>query len=478
MKKFMKKAITIILTCVMVFSTVTCFAADGKQYYDYGTYVLLGDSVASGHNDLVYVDSEFKRVDDYYGAYVADELGVEYIPMACPGTRTIDMRYMLEDDYPADDYLFHDAHDVEVMKARIPEYRKAISEAGLITLGVGGNDFGTFLTWVIADELEKQNSCDEYVEALKELLKQGGADNDTLGKFDKAVELAKLMGAMPDLLKVLPKAIKYGIENFSKNWNIVIKDILALNPDVKLLVICIFDNGVKNEDDAAASEAGTTVPSFGQMVVDAANTPMKEGAKKYGYTFVDTTGTICDNYHPKKVGYRHIADRILAALPDARFPYTDVAKDSEYYSDVEFMYTHGYMSGITDTEFGLDSAFTKAAFAQALYNIAGAPTVETENVAFSDIDSSDPAFNAAVWATNNGVLSAKDGKFAPDSEITVMDFVSSLVKLSFAGHFVLAKVVKTLVLAFNIIKDFGFASFNTVLTRAQAAQRLVEYCGL
>ena len=163
MKKFMKKAITIILTCVMVFSAVTCFAADGKQYYDYGTYVLLGDSVASGHNDLVYVDSEFKRVDDSYGAYVADELGVEYIPMACPGTRTIDMRYMLEDDYPADDYLFHDAHDVEVMKARIPEYRKAISEAGLITLGVGGNDFGTFLTWVIADELEKQNSCDEYV---------------------------------------------------------------------------------------------------------------------------------------------------------------------------------------------------------------------------------------------------------------------------------------------------------------------------
>ena len=178
MKKFMKKSITVLLVCALFFSAVTCFAAGEKKYYDYGTYVVLGDSVASGHNDLVYVDSEFKRVDDSYGAYVADELGVEYIPMACPGTRTIDMRYMLEDDYPADDYLFHDAHDVEVMKARIPEYRKAISEAGLITLGIGGNDFGTFLTWVIADELEKQNTCDEYVKALKELLQQGGADDD------------------------------------------------------------------------------------------------------------------------------------------------------------------------------------------------------------------------------------------------------------------------------------------------------------
>lgn len=216
MKKFIKKSVTIILACIMAFSAVTCFAADGKQYYDYGTYVLLGDSVASGHNDLVYVDSEFKRVEDSYGAYVADELGVEYIPMACPGTRTIDMRYMLEDDYPADDYLFHDAHDVEVMKARIPEYRKAISEAGLITLGVGGNDFGTFLTWVIADELEKNDSCAEYVKALRDLMEQGGADDDVLAKLDKAIELAKVMGALPELMRVLPKAIKYGIENFSK----------------------------------------------------------------------------------------------------------------------------------------------------------------------------------------------------------------------------------------------------------------------
>lgn len=476
MKKFIFKAITIMLTCALTFSAVTCFAADKKQYFDYGTYVLLGDSVASGHNDLVYVDSEFKRVDDSYGAYVADELGVEYIPMACPGTRTIDMRYMLEDDYPADDYLFHDAHDVEVMKTRIPEYRKAISEAGLITLGVGGNDFGTFLTWVIANEIEKQNTCDEYVKALRELLEQGGADDDTLANLDKVVELAKLMGAMPELTKVLPQAIKYGIDNFKKNWNIVIEDILALNPDVKLLVIGMFDNGVKNEEDAAASEAGSTVPSLGQIVVDLANTPMKEGAEKYGYTFVDTTGTICDTYHPKKEGYRHIADRILAALPDARFPYTDVSADSEYYNDIQFMYNHGYMSGLTDTEFGLYSVFTKAAFAQTLYNIAGKPTVDSEGVSFSDVDSSDAVFNAAAWANANGILTATDGKFSPDSEIGVLDFALTLVKLSFTGGIQIAKIVRTIVFAVNIVKSFGFGNLNATLTRAQAVRMLADYC--
>ena len=132
-------------------------------------------------------------------------------------------------------------------------------------------------------------------------MEQGGADDDVLAKLDKAIELAKVMGALPELMRVLPKAIKYGIENFSKNWNIVIEDILALNPDVKLLVIGMFDNGIKNEEDAAASMAGTTVPSIGQIVVDAANTPMKEGARKYGYTFVDTTGTVCD-----KIGRAHV----------------------------------------------------------------------------------------------------------------------------------------------------------------------------
>lgn len=99
MKRFISRAVAVILTCVLAFGSAVCFAADStesadaKKYYDYGTYVLLGDSVASGHNDLVYVDSEFKRVENSYGAYVADALGVNYVPMASP--RIQDDRYPL-----------------------------------------------------------------------------------------------------------------------------------------------------------------------------------------------------------------------------------------------------------------------------------------------------------------------------------------------------------------------------------------------
>ena len=466
MKRFISRAVAVVLTCVLAFGSAVCFAADStesadaKKYYDYGTYVLLGDSVASGHNDLVYVDSEFKRVENSYGAYVADDLGVNYVPMACPGFRTIDIRYMLEDDYPGDDYLFRDSHNPEVMKSRIPEYRRAISQAGLITLGVGGNDFGTYLTWVIADILEKEGTCSKYVKALRDLLKENGIVND---KLDKIVELAKITDAMPELIRVLPRALKYGLENFFENWNHVIEDIYALNPDVQLLVIGMFDTSVKSDDgatDAEENKDDSQSINLGQMVVDMANKPMKEGAEKYGYIFVDTTGTTCDICHPNAAGYRHIADRILDALPDANFPFTD---------------RKGYMAGTSETQFSPDSALTKAALVQALYSMAGSPEVNTDNLSFADLDSSNPAFKAAVWAVSNGIVKASDGKFEPDSEISVADFGLAMIRFSAKVDFNLKRVVKTVSMSFNLALENKFMIIKRSITRAQAAQKLAGY---
>ena len=50
---------------------------------------------------------------------------------------------------------------------------------------------------------------------------------------------------MPELVRALPKALKYGLENFFENRNYVIEDILVLNPDVKLLVIGMFETALK-----------------------------------------------------------------------------------------------------------------------------------------------------------------------------------------------------------------------------------------
>lgn len=315
MRTLIKKITVVLLAISLALSMSVCSFAGSKAVdYDYGTYVLLGDSVASGYNDINKNDTEFKRVDYSYGAIVADTIGAEYIPMACPGFRTIEMRFMLEDDFEGDDYLFHDANDAEEMKKRIPEFRKNIAEADVITLGIGGNDFGTFLMWIATDIMEKNGVCEPFVEGVRTLLNNADFKCDIV---DSILELADTTDALPELIFVMPIAVVYGIVNYAINWDCMIEDIYALNPDVTLLVIGMFDNGVKTEDDAKKNEESVLNFNIGQMIVDLANTPMRFGALKYGYTFVDTKGTTCDTYHPNNNGHKFIADRILEALPGA-----------------------------------------------------------------------------------------------------------------------------------------------------------------
>lgn len=311
----MKKIMSVILAVSVIFTAfIYSHAEEKKVYPEYGTYVLLGDSVASGYNDIEENDTEFTKVDYSYGAIVADTLGVNYIPMACPGFRTIEMRYMLEDNFEGDDYLFHDANDAEIMKGRIPEFRKNIAEADFITLGIGGNDFGTFLMWVVTDVMEKRGVCSPFVDAARELIKEKNIETDIV---NSVIDLADTMDALPELIIALPAAVIYGIVNYVENWDYMIEDIYALNPDVALLVVGMFDNSVKTKEDAEKNESALINLSIGQAVVDLANLPMKLSADKYGYTFVDTTGTTCDTYHPNNEGHKHIADRILSALPEA-----------------------------------------------------------------------------------------------------------------------------------------------------------------
>ena len=91
-----------------------------------------------------------------YGDIIANAIIEDKSMVACagPGFRTIEIRYMLEDDFDGTDpYMFHPAQMNAVGEPGSEEYRtaykKAIAEADLITLGVGGNDWGAFLGWVV-----------------------------------------------------------------------------------------------------------------------------------------------------------------------------------------------------------------------------------------------------------------------------------------------------------------------------------------
>lgn len=405
MKKIFSGTIAVILILTLFASLFVSSAVDTqKQYFDYGSYVLLGDSVACGWSDIEERDTSFTRVEGSYGAFIADDLGLEYHPRACIGFRTLEVRYMFEDDYEGDRFMFYSIEQDRVDR-EIPTIRKEVAEAGLVTLNVGGNDWGSYLGWHVYEEMDKfQDVNEEFFTKAREYLESNGTATDTVTAL---IDIASLAGCLPQLVQILPGALKEGFNRFVENWDYCIQDIYALNPDVTLVVIGMFDTSLQDESmsktalvaEAADPAAVEAKLSIGQMIVDYANKPMKENAEKYGYIFIDPVGTLCEKQHPSRAGHRHIADLILAALPDATFPYTDVNVNSANYREIETMYLKQIMPGVSATEFAPDAALTKAALSNAIGAIVDSEVTSDDNSNASRIDVIRALLNADRDAT-------------------------------------------------------------------------------
>ena len=371
--KIIKKAIAVLLTLALLSGTFVCFAADGeKQYHKYDKYLLLGDSEASGFRDYQYRMTEFTFAPDSYSDFIAQELGAELIPMACPGFRTVELRHVLEDDYVVkDNYLYsavphHEPHEIE---AKIPEIRQAIIDADLITLGIGGNDWGAYLGWVMTDLLEENPLPEDFEKALREFLSKASAEDDIIGTI---VDMATVFMSLDVFVKSLSEALVYAFATLHENWCHIIEDIYRMNPDVTLVVVGMFITTYKTteEEPDVVIEPDPLAVKVEQMMIDFGNKPMIDNEEKYGYIYVDTAGTVVENCHPTVGGHRHIAKRILEELPDARFPYTDVSINSSEYKAVEYMYLNNLMQGTAPTTFGGDKEITEAELSQVLNKIS------------------------------------------------------------------------------------------------------------
>ena len=351
MKKVFKTSFAVVLVLAIVSSMLTCFAAELNQDAvnehrgQFEKYVLLGDSVASGYRDVMcddddlynqaYQQTVYCRVPGSYAdvltkAIIEDDTMTAF---AAPGYRTIEIRYMLEDDFDeADEYMFHPSQLDTVGDAGSEEYRtaykKAVAEADLITLGVGGNDWGAYLGWVISDVFEKENVADEYTTMLQEIIANNNMDVSMIADL---VEVAHLAGALPELVATLPSALSYGLGTFYENWDIMIQDIYDLNPDVTLVVLGMSDNSVKGKYYGYNGEEGQPIPvdeatqsDAVKMIVDfimsVGNGPMIDGEEKFGYIYVDTAGTTYVETHPDADGHIYIANKIIEALPSVTYP--------------------------------------------------------------------------------------------------------------------------------------------------------------
>lgn len=450
----MKKIISIILAISVILCSfaVCAAAAEGKQYRDYKVYTLLGDSVASGYDDVEKnsTSCQFKYKENGYGAQVAKALGVKLNSMACPAVRTVEMRYLLEDDYPADDYMFYGiAYDWQ-REGFKEEYRNAVREADLITLGIGGNDYLTYLSWVVFEEMDKEGLGvhKELANEIIRLIGEDGINEDTLNTI---VDIASAIDALPALAEILPSAFAEALKRYYENWNHVIEDIYSYNEDVELYVIGGLNYGVILE---GGDDVSSLKYNIGKMVAEVGNKPQIDGAEKYGYTFVSTKGVDCVLTHPTPEGYTRIAELILDALPDVRYCYSDAAYGTEYYNAVYFMTRNGYMNGISATEFGVEQKITAEQLAQTLCNIAG----QTQD-------------DALAWATEKGFVTGE-----ADSYIGYFELITALNNFSKdQGKTDIFYIIRFWIFTVkNMFSDLMLGS----VTRGDAARLISDYCEL
>lgn len=114
---------------------------------------------------------------------------------------------------------------------------------------------------------------------------------------------------------------------------------------------------------------------------------------------------------------------------DTGLPFTDVPASAWYFDGVKYCYNttkNGYrvMEGFSSTQFGADRAYTRAEVVTILWNLKGRPTPGAATRAYTDVNSGHWAYNAIVWATNNGYAEGyPNGSFQPSSSVTREEMV-------------------------------------------------------
>ena len=201
-------------------------------------------------------------------------------------------------------------------------------------------------------------------------------------------------------------------------YNIALKDItLFVTDEAKLTVTPIVPcQHVKVIDTPAIAATCTTDGRTEGSHCSVCNEVLSvsEVIKATGHDFSDLDGIRCKNcgeYVP--------------------FPFTDVPKTAWYRADVEYVWQHGIMKGISATKFGPDTKMTRAMFVTVLYRMEGSPSVEGMQIpAFTDIGAK-WCYDAIIWAYNAGVTLGKTATtFAPNDSITRAEIVTMVYRYS------------------------------------------------
>ncbi len=121
-------------------------------------------------------------------------------------------------------------------------------------------------------------------------------------------------------------------------------------------------------------------------------------------------------------------DDVVEENPVVDLPHEDVDSDLYYYLPIQFVYSEGYMVGVSDTKFAPEAELSRAMAAAILYRMAGAPEV-SEQESFPDVQTDSYYADAVAWGVSEEIVAGyPDNTFRPAKSITREEMAALLYR--------------------------------------------------
>lgn len=350
MTKLAKRLLAVVMALAMT-STALClnvFAATKATVKHYDNVVSLGDSIAAGFSLPDYRAKAGDRycigktrIEGSYPAIVADAVKAKkYTPLASPGFRSNEVRFLLCNDYESDfvtkkwvKTLSHiDENSYEGLKVQRPEYQNAVKNADLVMLDIGFNDTWLPVMGVIQDILYDGDPNNEVLQENKQGQTTGVNPSYTL---DDLMTDLRIIFSVPkysgEFVEQIGKIAT--LSDYTANYEAIVKRIYELNPDVTIVAVSTY-NPFRDWPESWAQPLKKAAQS---LLYDKMNAQKKDYAKQYGSQFlyadvsnvphlnhesfadVMATGSMAMwDPHPTAEGHQYIANQIIGVLPEQK----------------------------------------------------------------------------------------------------------------------------------------------------------------
>ena len=112
--------------------------------------------------------------------------------------------------------------------------------------------------------------------------------------------------------------------------------------------------------------------------------------------------------------------------------FSDVAPDSQFFTEIEWLAGSGVAGGYTDGTFGPSNPVTRQAMAAFLYRLVGEPAVTVpDDARFSDVPTDSRFVTEIEWLAQSGITGGyADGTFGPNNPVTRQAMAAFLIRVT------------------------------------------------